>query len=167
MGGIITGTGSAMPRQIIKNDYFSKNVFYTKDGMQNPKSGTEVIKKLEEISGIKERRFIGKEEESVDILFDASKKALENSGIDKNELEITNHQCIAYDILFGCPGWLQGVIQANRLIASGEAKHVSYCASFRISARMGVSPDSSSDHMGFRTVVTPKMLELKSASDFK
>jgi arylsulfatase A-like enzyme len=39
----------------------------------------------------------------------------------KNELEITNHQCIAYDILFGCPGWLQGVIQANRLIASREA----------------------------------------------
>jgi 3-oxoacyl-[acyl-carrier-protein] synthase-3 len=41
----------------------------------------------------------------------------------KKELEITNHQCIAYDILFGCPGWLQGVIQANRLIACGEAKH--------------------------------------------
>ena len=158
MGGVITGTGSAMPRQIIKNEYFSKNVFYTKDGTQNPKSGIEVIKKLEEISGIKERRFIGEEEQSVDILFDASKKALENSGIDKNELDaiivahnsgnmlpnkdgvfhtvpnlaavlknelqITNHQCIAYDILFGCPGWLQGVIQANRLIASGEAKHV-------------------------------------------
>ena len=36
--------------------------------------------------------------------------------------------------------------------------HESYCASFRISAKMGVSHDSGSDHMGFRTVVTKKML---------
>jgi hypothetical protein len=37
MGGIITGSGSAMPRQIIKNDYFSKNIFYTKEGKKKPK----------------------------------------------------------------------------------------------------------------------------------
>lgn len=37
--------------------------------------------------------------------------------------------------------------------------HDSYCASFRISARMGMSPDSGSDHVGFRTVVTKDMLE--------
>lgn len=36
--------------------------------------------------------------------------------------------------------------------------HVSYCASFRISARMGMSLDSGSDHTGFRTVATPHML---------
>ena len=36
--------------------------------------------------------------------------------------------------------------------------HASYCASFRISARMGMSLDSSSDHTGFRTVATPEML---------
>jgi len=36
--------------------------------------------------------------------------------------------------------------------------HASYCASFRISAKMGVSLDSGSDHMGFRTVATTKML---------
>jgi formylglycine-generating enzyme len=36
--------------------------------------------------------------------------------------------------------------------------HASYCASFRISARMGTSFDSASDHTGFRTVVTPNML---------
>ena len=38
--------------------------------------------------------------------------------------------------------------------------HASYCASFRISAKMGVAIDSGSDHMGFRTVVTPNMLAL-------
>lgn len=39
--------------------------------------------------------------------------------------------------------------------------HASYCASFRISARMGVSFDSSSDHTGFRTVTTVHMLKRK------
>lgn len=37
--------------------------------------------------------------------------------------------------------------------------HASYCASFRISARMGMSIDSGSDHAGFRTVATPEMLK--------
>lgn len=36
--------------------------------------------------------------------------------------------------------------------------HASYCASFRISARMGTSLDSGSDHSGFRTVATVDML---------
>jgi len=36
--------------------------------------------------------------------------------------------------------------------------HESYCASFRISARMGMEPSSSSDHIGFRTVATKEML---------
>ncbi len=34
----------------------------------------------------------------------------------------------------------------------------SYCASYRVSARMGTSMDSSSEHIGFRTVATPEML---------
>jgi len=37
--------------------------------------------------------------------------------------------------------------------------HDSYCASFRISARMGMELNSSSDHIGFRTVVTNEMLK--------
>lgn len=36
--------------------------------------------------------------------------------------------------------------------------HESYCASFRISAKMGMEPNSSSDHIGFRTVATKAML---------
>ena len=34
----------------------------------------------------------------------------------------------------------------------------SYCASYRASSRMGTSLDSSSEHVGFRTVATPDML---------
>jgi 3-oxoacyl-[acyl-carrier-protein] synthase-3 len=42
----------------------------------------------------------------------------------KQELNIENPDCVAYDIIFGCPGWVQGVIQADYLIKSGDAKKV-------------------------------------------
>lgn len=37
-------------------------------------------------------------------------------------LQIKNPDCVAYDLPFGCPGWLEGVIQANYYIKSGDAK---------------------------------------------
>jgi formylglycine-generating enzyme required for sulfatase activity len=36
--------------------------------------------------------------------------------------------------------------------------NASYCASYRISARMGNSLDSSQEHLGFRTVMTPEKI---------
>jgi len=39
----------------------------------------------------------------------------------KQRLGISNPQCVAYDLPFGCPGWVQGVIQANYYLASGDA----------------------------------------------
>ncbi|WP_149274794.1 3-oxoacyl-ACP synthase III family protein [Pareuzebyella sediminis] len=40
----------------------------------------------------------------------------------KHHLQIKNQKCVAYDILFGCPGWIQGVIQAHAFIKSELAK---------------------------------------------
>lgn len=40
----------------------------------------------------------------------------------KHRLRIKNPKCVAYDILFGCPGWLEGVIQAQAFIKAGMAK---------------------------------------------
>ena len=40
----------------------------------------------------------------------------------KQKLRIKNPKFVAYDILFGCPGWIEGVIQANSFIKSGIAK---------------------------------------------
>ncbi len=40
----------------------------------------------------------------------------------KNLLKIKNPKCVAYDILFGCPGWLEGMIQGYSFIKSGLAK---------------------------------------------
>jgi 3-oxoacyl-[acyl-carrier-protein] synthase-3 len=39
----------------------------------------------------------------------------------KHGLRIANPACIAYDLAFGCPGWLQGVIQADYFLRSGDA----------------------------------------------
>jgi len=40
----------------------------------------------------------------------------------KHSLKIKNPKCIPYDILFGCPGWIQGVIQADAFLRAGVAK---------------------------------------------
>ena len=42
----------------------------------------------------------------------------------KHNLRIQNPDCVAYDIPFGCPGWLQGMIQADYYIKSGDVKRV-------------------------------------------
>lgn len=39
----------------------------------------------------------------------------------KQRLEVRNPQCVAYDLPFGCPGWLQAVIQADYFLRSGDA----------------------------------------------
>lgn len=40
----------------------------------------------------------------------------------KARLSIENPKTVAYDLVFGCPGWLQGVIQADALIRAGDIR---------------------------------------------
>jgi len=42
----------------------------------------------------------------------------------KQRLDIKNPKTVAYDLPFGCAGWLQGMIQANYYIKSGDAQRV-------------------------------------------
>ncbi len=42
----------------------------------------------------------------------------------KFKLGIKNPYTVAYDLPFGCPGWLQAVIQADYYIKSGDAKKI-------------------------------------------
>jgi len=42
----------------------------------------------------------------------------------KHKLGIKNPYTVAYDLPFGCPGWIQGMIQANYYLQSGDAKRV-------------------------------------------
>lgn len=42
----------------------------------------------------------------------------------KAKLGIQNPNAVAYDVLFGCPGWVQALIQADYYIRSGDAKKI-------------------------------------------
>ena len=42
----------------------------------------------------------------------------------KNKLGIKNRKCITYDMLFGCPGWVEAMILSNNLIKAGVAKTI-------------------------------------------
>src|SRR5699024_7447345 len=119
------------------------------------RNNKEIIQKFEEITGIKERRYVKDELLTSDMAALAAEKAIQSADIDpetldylivahnfgdiradnvksdmvpslasrvKQKLDIKNPFCVAYDLPFGCPGWLQGVIQANCFLKSGEAK---------------------------------------------
>lgn len=157
MSVILKGTGTHLPERVIKNDYFMKHQFMSPEGVIFDKPQEEIIAKLEAITGIKERRYISEKGDSVPLLVAASQNAIDDAGIDKNQidgiivahnagnmlegrdgfhtvpnfaailknkLEISNYDCFAYDILFGCPGWIQGLIQAKQAIDAGDATNV-------------------------------------------
>lgn len=42
----------------------------------------------------------------------------------KHKLGIHNPRAVAYDLLFGCPGWVQGLIQSNYYLKSGDAAKI-------------------------------------------
>lgn len=152
---IITGTGSFIPENIVTNNDFLSNTFLEKNGKPFDKSNEEIVEKFECITGIAERRYANNDMMASDLGYEAAVKALESSGLNREELDyiivahnfgdvlhnnrrsdlvpslasrikhtlgIKNPKCIAYDLPFGCPGWVQGVIQADYYIRSGDAK---------------------------------------------
>ena len=151
----ITGTGSYVPNKVLKNNDFLNHSFLTNDGTPFEIENKEIIEKFSSITGIKERRYAAKSENSSDLAAKAAKKAILNSRTNqetidyiivahnfgdtpyglkqsnplpsvaskvKSLLEIKNPKCVAYDILFGCPGWIEAVVQAKSFIKSGMAK---------------------------------------------
>lgn len=40
----------------------------------------------------------------------------------KNKLAIKNRKCVNYDMIFGCPGWVEALIMADTLIKAKKAK---------------------------------------------
>ena len=154
---VITGTGSFIPEKKVKNSDFLSHEFYDSSGSKLPNPNQEIVDKFLEITTISERRHIDDDHTTSDLGFYAAQKAIEDAGIDKEELDyiifahnfgdtqannnridicpslaarvkqklgIKNPNSVAYDILFGCPGWVQGVIQGDYYIKSGDAKKV-------------------------------------------
>jgi 3-oxoacyl-[acyl-carrier-protein] synthase-3 len=62
----------------------------------------------------------------------------------KHKLGIKNPFTVAYDLLFGCPGWLQGMIAADYYIRSGDARKVLVIGTETLSR---VSDPHDIDHM--------------------
>ncbi|MFI5136127.1 MAG: 3-oxoacyl-ACP synthase III family protein, partial [Chitinophagales bacterium] len=78
----------------------------------------------------------------------------------KHLLGIKNPECIAYDILFGCPGWLQGVIQAHNYIQGGAAKK---CLVIGAETLSRVLDQNDRDSMIFSDGAGASVLELASS----
>lgn len=152
---IITGSGHCLPEKIIKNSDFLNYEFYDENGVFIEKPVEEIIQKFQEITEIEERRYANPDQFTSDLAAIAAEKAIEDAGIDKEELDyvivannygdidgehrqvdnmpsiatrvknklgIKNNHCRPYDMLFGCPGWNEGLILAHHLFLSGTAK---------------------------------------------
>ena len=151
----ITGTGSYIPAIITKNEDFLGHTFLETDGSSFPQENAVIIEKFKSITGIAERRYAPSNLKTSDLGFLAAQKAIEDSGINPEELDyiifahnfgdlipgkiqgdtlpslatrvkhllrIRNPKCVAYDMIFGCPGWIESAIQAIAFIQSGMAK---------------------------------------------
>ena len=149
----IIGSGRYIPPKRVTNEDFLENEFFEANGERIPKSNEEIVQKFFEITTIRERRYVDDDLVTSDIAFYAAKGAVEDAGIDpeeldhiivahnfgdvrkdqnrsdmvpsiaarvKKKLEIEKPEAIAYDLPFGCPGWLEGVIHADRFIRSGD-----------------------------------------------
>ncbi|MEJ2728528.1 MAG: ketoacyl-ACP synthase III [Deltaproteobacteria bacterium] len=152
---IITATGSYIPTVKVLNRQFLGNKFYDENGIKIAKANVDIVKKLQEITCISERRYVEDNLNTSDISFLAAENALggkdrenldyiivaQNFGdvkaghtkIDmvptiaarvKHKLRIKNPYTVAFDVPFGCPGWLHGMTIADYCIKSGDAKKI-------------------------------------------
>jgi len=152
----IIGTGSFIPKNVVKNEAFLKSEFFEKTGVKATKENPDIIEKFLEITEIEERRYANEEHNASDLGYFSALEAIKDSGIDpelldyiivahnfgdvcsgsthvdivptlaariKNKLGIKNPFSVAYDLPFGCPGWVQGVIQADYFLKSGDARY--------------------------------------------
>ncbi len=76
----------------------------------------------------------------------------------KHMLGIKNPFCVAYDVLFGCPGWLQGVIQADCFFKAGESETILVVGSETLSR---VLDDHDRDSMIFSDGAGASVLSYK------
>jgi len=84
----IIGTGSCLPPQVIKNNHFLNNEFYTGSKTKiEDKSNEEIIEKFKEITKIEERRYVAEDQVTSDLAAEAIKAACEDAGISKESLD--------------------------------------------------------------------------------
>ena len=69
------------------NSAFLDHVFYDKKGQKIEKPSSEIIAKLEQISGIKGRRYVSDDMDTADLAVAAAKKALQDSGLASESID--------------------------------------------------------------------------------
>ncbi len=154
---VIAATGSYIPEIVVGNDSFLEREIYTREGVRDKRAPADIISKLQDITGIRERRYAPREMVTSDLATLAAKDALSSWKGDpetleylivannfgdvkpgnrrcdfvptvaarvKHRLGIRNRGCAAYDLPFGCPGWVQAAMQADCYIRLGLAQNV-------------------------------------------
>ncbi len=130
----IAGTGSYLPEKVMSNDDWSKLI----------DTNDEWIKSR---TGISLRHIASENQTASDLSLEASKKAIESAGIDKEDLDLILVGTVSgdnpypstgnwlqkklgvseipsMDLAAGCSGFLYGLITANGLISSGVVNNV-------------------------------------------
>jgi len=87
LNSIITGSGTYIPKVEVKNKDFIDSHFYNANGEQIDAKSEVIIEKFEEITGIKSRRYLKESQSCSDIASIAAKNAIENAGVDAEEIE--------------------------------------------------------------------------------
>ena len=76
INSVITGSGHYLPNRIVTNEDFVNHEFYDESGNRLDKTGEEITRKFEEITEIRERRYVEDDLLNSDIATFAAKKAI-------------------------------------------------------------------------------------------
>ena len=76
---IITRTGSYIPSVKVDNEQFLANEFYAADGTKLAKSNVDIVNKLQEITCIRERRYVEDDLNTSDFAFMAAEQAVDGT----------------------------------------------------------------------------------------
>lgn len=130
----IKGFGAYSPERVVTNAHF-ESYLDTSD---------EWIRKM---TGIKERRFAAEDEDTSDLAYEAAVRAIEDSGLDKDEIEMIIvatstgdkpfptvattlqkrlglNKVPSMDQLAACTGFIYGIVTAQQFVNSGLYKNV-------------------------------------------
>ncbi|MDM1523512.1 ketoacyl-ACP synthase III [Empedobacter stercoris] len=87
INSVITGSGHYLPNRIVTNEHFINYEFFDDNGNRLDKTGEEITRKFEEITEIRERRYVEDDLLNSDIATFAAKQAIEDAGINPEELD--------------------------------------------------------------------------------
>ena len=130
----IKGFGAYSPERVVTNAHF-ESYLDTSD---------QWIRKM---TGIKERRFAAEDEDTSDLAYEAAVRAIEDSGLDKDEIEMIIvatstgdkpfptvattlqkrlglNKIPSMDQLAACTGFIYGIVTAQQFVSSGLYKNV-------------------------------------------